>query len=115
MRNFLTHHLRHRPGFGGYAIERIEELTKIDPWFIERMKNIVDYKHSFLRIRLLEDILPEVLREAKVLGFSDFQIVLRIEDQRYQHGEGGAGCSCPAQEADIFSCKAHPYCGKRAS
>ena len=27
----------------GYTIERIEELTKIDPWFIERMKNIVDY------------------------------------------------------------------------
>ena len=58
----------------GYAIERIEELTKIDPWFIERMKNIVDYKHKLSEYNTLEEIPAEVLREAKVLGFSDFQI-----------------------------------------
>ncbi len=58
----------------GYTIERIEELTKIDPWFIERMKNIVDYKHKLSEYNSLEEIPAEVLREAKVLGFSDFQI-----------------------------------------
>ena len=58
----------------GYTIERIEELTKIDPWFIERMKNIVDYKHKLSEYNTLEVIPAEVLREAKVLGFSDFQI-----------------------------------------
>ena len=58
----------------GYTIERIEELTKIDPWFIERMKNIVDYKHKLSEYNTLEEIPAEVLREAKVLGFSDFQI-----------------------------------------
>ena len=58
----------------GYSIERIEELTKIDPWFIERMKNIVDYKHKLSEYNTLEEIPAEVLREAKVLGFSDFQI-----------------------------------------
>ncbi|WP_233401861.1 carbamoyl-phosphate synthase (glutamine-hydrolyzing) large subunit [Segatella copri] len=58
----------------GYTIERIEELTKIDPWFIERMKNIVDYKHKISEYNTLEEIPAEVLREAKVLGFSDFQI-----------------------------------------
>ena len=58
----------------GYTIERIEELTKIDPWFIERMKNIVDYKHKLSTYNTLEEIPAEVLREAKVLGFSDFQI-----------------------------------------
>ena len=58
----------------GYTIERIEELTKIDPWFIERMKNIVDYKHKLSEYNILEEIPAEVLREAKVLGFSDFQI-----------------------------------------
>ena len=57
-----------------YTIERIEELTKIDPWFIERMKNIVDYKHKLSEYNTLEEIPAEVLREAKVLGFSDFQI-----------------------------------------
>ena len=67
----------------GYTIERIEELTKIDPWFIERMKNIVDYKHKLSEYNTLEVIPAEVLREAKVLGFSDFQIgrfVLKTQD-----------------------------------
>ena len=67
----------------GYTIERIEELTKIDPWFIERMKNIVDYKHKLSEYNTLEEIPAEVLREAKVLGFSDFQIgrfVLKTQD-----------------------------------
>ena len=67
----------------GYTIERIEELTKIDPWFIERMKNIVDYKHKISEYNTLEEIPAEVLREAKVLGFSDFQIgrfVLKTKD-----------------------------------
>jgi len=58
----------------GYTIERIEELTKIDPWFIERMKNIVDYKHKLEGYNTVEEIPADVLREAKVLGFSDFQI-----------------------------------------
>ena len=67
----------------GYTIERIEELTKIDSWFIERMKNIVDYKHKLSEYNTLEEIPAEVLREAKVLGFSDFQIgrfVLKTKD-----------------------------------
>ena len=67
----------------GYTIECIEELTKIDPWFIERMKNIVDYKHKLSEYNTLEEIPAEVLREAKVLGFSDFQIgrfVLKTKD-----------------------------------
>jgi carbamoyl-phosphate synthase large subunit len=67
----------------GYTIERIEELTKIDPWFIERMKNIVDYKHKLSTYNTLEEIPAKVLREAKVLGFSDFQIgrfVLKTKD-----------------------------------
>ena len=67
----------------GYTIERIEELTKIDPWFIERMKNIVDYKHKLSEYNTLEEIPAEVMREAKVLGFSDFQIgrfVLKTKD-----------------------------------
>ena len=67
----------------GYTIERIEELTKIDPWFIERMKNIVDYKHKLSEYNTLEEIPTEVMRQAKVLGFSDFQIgrfVLKTQD-----------------------------------
>ncbi|MBQ0075495.1 MAG: carbamoyl-phosphate synthase (glutamine-hydrolyzing) large subunit [Prevotella sp.] len=58
----------------GYTVERIEELTKIDPWFIERMKNIVDYKHVLEGYNKIEDVPAEVMRQAKIWGFSDFQI-----------------------------------------
>ena len=58
----------------GYTIERIYELTKIDPWFISKLKNIVDFKNKLLAYNSLEEITPETMREAKILGFSDFQI-----------------------------------------
>ena len=58
----------------GYTIDRIYELTKIDPWFIEKLKNIVDYKHKLEGYNAIEDIPADVLRQAKIYGFSDFQI-----------------------------------------
>ena len=58
----------------GYTVERIEELTKIDPWFIERMKNIVDFEHKLQSYNAIEEVPADVLQRAKVLGFSDFQI-----------------------------------------
>ena len=58
----------------GYTVERIEELTKIDVWFLERLKHIVDLKHELMQYNKLEDISDEKLREVKAAGFSDFQI-----------------------------------------
>ncbi len=58
----------------GYSIERINELTKIDPWFLGKLKNIVDYKNVLATYNKIEDLPEEVVRQAKVLGFSDFQI-----------------------------------------
>ena len=67
----------------GYTVERIEELTKIDVWFLERLKNIVDLKNKLLKFNRLEDIPDELLKEVKCAGFSDFQIarfVLKPKD-----------------------------------
>ena len=58
----------------GYTIQRIYELTKIDPWFIGKLKNIVDMKKELEGHDTLESVALELLREAKRLGFSDFQI-----------------------------------------
>ena len=58
----------------GYTIDRIYELTKIDPWFIGKLKNIVDYKHKLEAYNNITDVPADVIREAKILGFSDFQI-----------------------------------------
>ena len=58
----------------GETVEHISDITKIDPWFISRMKNIVDYKLLLSKYNKVEDLPADVLREAKRLGFSDFQI-----------------------------------------
>ena len=58
----------------GYSIERIEELTKIDAWFLERLKHIVDLKHELQGKNSLDEISDQLMREAKTAGFSDFQI-----------------------------------------
>ncbi|MBQ5912300.1 MAG: carbamoyl-phosphate synthase (glutamine-hydrolyzing) large subunit [Bacteroidaceae bacterium] len=58
----------------GYTVERIEELTKIDPWFLSKLKNIVDMKNQLQTYNSIEEIPTEELRKAKVMGFSDFQI-----------------------------------------
>lgn len=58
----------------GYTIERIHDLTKISTWFLGKLKNIVDYKAKLSTYNTLEEVPADVLREAKVFGFSDFQI-----------------------------------------
>ena len=67
----------------GYTVERIEELTKIDKWFLSRLKNIVDLKHKLESYNKLEDVPAELIREVKAAGFSDFQIarfVLKVDE-----------------------------------
>jgi len=58
----------------GYTVERIEDLTKIDAWFITRLKNIVDLKHELQKYNTLEELPDELLLTVKQAGFSDFQI-----------------------------------------
>ncbi len=58
----------------GYSVERIEELTKIDVWFLERLKHIVDIKHNLQKYNDLQSLPESLLKEAKIAGFSDFQI-----------------------------------------
>ena len=58
----------------GYTIERIEDLTKIDKWFIERLKHIVDLKHELMKYNSLDEVSDELMREVKIAGFSAFQI-----------------------------------------
>lgn len=58
----------------GYTVERIEALTKIDVWFLERLKHIVDIKQELLKYNTLQELPIALLQEAKTAGFSDFQI-----------------------------------------
>eukprot|EP00741_Cyanophora_paradoxa_P020922 tig00021319_g20198.t1 len=57
----------------GYTVDRIHELTKIDKWFLCRLKYVVDV-HVALEKHSAESLPTELLQEAKRLGFSDKQI-----------------------------------------
>ncbi len=57
----------------GYTVERINEMTHVDKWFLSKMKNIVELRH-LLKDYSLEDMPCELFREAKQKGFSDAQI-----------------------------------------
>ena len=58
----------------GYTVERIEQLTKIDVWFLERLRHIVELKHQLQTYDTLEALPDDLLSEVKAAGFSDFQI-----------------------------------------
>jgi len=57
----------------GCSIDRIYELSKVDPWFLHKMKNIVEVEDK-LRSYKLEDLPATELKQAKRKGFSDLQI-----------------------------------------
>lgn len=59
----------------GYSIEKIYQLSKVDPWFLYKMRNIVEIERKLQQYQIKE--LPEnLLKEAKQKGFSDIQIAM---------------------------------------
>lgn len=58
----------------GYSIDRIFELTRIDRWFLEKLKNIWDVRSELLAFDELEKLPDHLILRAKQYGFSDFQI-----------------------------------------
>jgi len=58
----------------GYSIERIHELTKIDNWFLVKLKSIYDQMVELKEFDKFEDISQEMMKTIKQKGFSDFQI-----------------------------------------
>lgn len=57
----------------GYSVDQVHQLTKIDKWFLQKLLNIYNINND-LRQQSLERLCPELLRKAKVYGFTDFQI-----------------------------------------
>ena len=60
-----------------YTIDKIHELTKIDKWFLEKLKHIIDIDEQ-LKKQNINTLEPSLLRDAKVYGFTDFQIARAI-------------------------------------
>lgn len=62
----------------GYSVDQIHELTKIDKFFLHKLRNIVDTAEELEALTKINEISPELMRRAKVQGFSDFQIARAV-------------------------------------
>ncbi|MBR1463622.1 MAG: carbamoyl-phosphate synthase (glutamine-hydrolyzing) large subunit [Prevotella sp.] len=62
----------------GYTIDQIHELTKIDKWFLQKLRHIIDIDERMKAVRHVNNLDMQLLREAKVYGFTDFQIARAV-------------------------------------
>ena len=62
----------------GYTIDQIHDLTKIDKWFLQKLKHIIDIDEELKRCTSINVLDRELLRTAKVYGFTDFQIARAV-------------------------------------
>jgi len=60
-----------------YSVDQIHNLTKIDKWFLEKLNHIIDIDEA-LKKQNINTLDRDLLREAKVYGFTDFQIARAI-------------------------------------
>ncbi len=82
----------------GWSIEKVQGLTKIDPFFLDQIKQLVDFEDTLCDYKRLEDVPPEVLFQAKQMGYSDAQLanlylgelktdtILRVREHRKSQG-----------------------------
>ncbi len=58
----------------GFSIEKIYDLTRIDKWFLYKLKNIIDTCKDLHKYNNIHDVPDDLLQQSKIFGFSDFQI-----------------------------------------
>lgn len=71
----------------GYTVDQIHDLTKIDRWFLSKLKHIIDIDENLKKYNV-NTLGKELLREAKVYGFTDFQIARAVgleEESKNMH------------------------------
>ncbi|MDR0954460.1 MAG: carbamoyl-phosphate synthase (glutamine-hydrolyzing) large subunit [Rikenellaceae bacterium] len=73
-RIFVIAHALHN----GYSVEKIHQLTKIDKWFLEKLRGIVAIEKELDTYNQIDNVPDELLLEAKQKGFSDFQLARTV-------------------------------------
>jgi carbamoyl-phosphate synthase large subunit len=75
----------------GWSLEQVFEASRIDPWFLNHMKDLADFEKSDLAGKSLQALAPAVLKKAKVWGYSDVQLAFLLsstEDAVRTHRKG---------------------------
>ncbi len=82
----------------GWSIEEVHEATNIDPWFLDQIRQLVDFEQVLVGVETLDELSPAVLRQAKQMGYSDPQLanlylgsispktIMQVRSARQRHG-----------------------------
>lgn len=70
----------------GYDVDKIHELTKIDKWFLYKLRNLYQTATELESLNNIKDISQDLLKLAKQQGFSDFQIAKAVLKQNLGNG-----------------------------
>ena len=71
----------------GYTVDQIYDLTKIDKWFLCKLRNLIDTAVELESYKVLDSVPAALLRQAKEQGFSDFQIARAVMKENMSEAE----------------------------
>ena len=71
----------------GYTIDQIHDLTKIDKWFLQKLYGIIQTANELEACNKIAEVSDELMRKAKVQGFSDFQIARALFKEKMDDTE----------------------------
>lgn len=69
----------------GYTVDQVHDLTRIDRWFLVKLRNIFELKNELEKVGSLESLEDDLLLNAKIAGFSDFQLARIILGDEVSH------------------------------
>ena len=85
----------------GYTVDRIHELTKIDRWFLYKLRNIKDTSEELEKFNSPDDVPARLLSTAKQQGFSDFQVARSLYKERFNADTDGMMASVRARRKEL--------------
>ncbi|MBR0053055.1 MAG: carbamoyl-phosphate synthase (glutamine-hydrolyzing) large subunit [Bacteroidales bacterium] len=89
----------------GYSVDRIHALTRIDRWFLDKLAHIESTYRSLEACASLEDVPRDLLRQAKVEGFSDIQVsrVFHVDEARVRERRVSLGIRPSIKQIDTLA------------
>ncbi|MCM1067102.1 MAG: carbamoyl-phosphate synthase (glutamine-hydrolyzing) large subunit [Muribaculaceae bacterium] len=85
----------------GYDVDRIHELTKIDRWFLYKLRNIIDTSRELEAYNSPDELPEALLRIAKQQGFSDFQVARSLYKDRFNTDTDGLMASVRIRRKEL--------------
>ncbi len=94
----------------GMSVEEVYELTAIDPWFLDNLKEVVE-ADEILKGRNLEDLDPETLAQAKKLGFSDVRLaqLVGVKEEKIRQRRQDLGIKPVFKSVDTCAAEFEAY------